>query len=189
MSYNHSKDESSDWKIVFHGGLFAMEKHTIKWYERAVRPPGVRLVLKNKEDKYLITKEFRSEQWGFDYRLPWGKVFDDLDSYLDVRYDETKLQKWVLKAARIEAKEEAWVDEIDNLKIIHTSKAGASVEWTLYYLTWSIIKLWEQDLWGDEAIHGIEVWFYSQQEILDMIHSWEMKEERSIAVLIKYFGK
>jgi hypothetical protein len=36
--------------------------------------------------RILITKEWRNEQNGFDYRLPGGKVFDSLREY------EEKLQ-------------------------------------------------------------------------------------------------
>gem|GEM_PF-3798677 len=30
MSYNYKKMKPEDWEIVFHGGLFIIEKHTIK---------------------------------------------------------------------------------------------------------------------------------------------------------------
>lgn len=176
----------TDWKIIFRWSLIAIEKHSLKWYERAVRPPGVRLILKNSQGKYLITKEFRHEQWGFDFRLPWGKVFDDLESYLQIRHNETDLEKSVLEAARIEAKEEAGIDEIKDLQIIHTSFAGASVEWTLYYLSWDIVSESEQNLAGEELVHGIEIGFYTKQEILKMIQDGDINEERSVAVLVRY---
>jgi len=175
-----------DWEIVFTGDLFAIERHIDKWYERAVRPPWVRLILKNPEWKICITREYREEQWWFDYRLPWGKVFDDLSSYIAVRDTPTLLKKAVYDACRIEAKQEVGVDIMTNLQIVHTSYAGASVEWTLFYASAVINTLSEQDLWGDELLHGIEVGFYAHKEVVNMIQNWEMREERSIAVLWKY---
>ena len=96
--------KNADWEIAFQGKLIAIEKNIKKWYERAVRPPWVRLILTNTEDKYILTKEFRHEQWGFDYRLPGWKVVDSLDEYLQIRYDEENLIHAVYEAAKIEAK-------------------------------------------------------------------------------------
>lgn len=182
----NNTENTNPWKIIFTWDLFAIEKHITKSYERAVRPPGTRLILKNPEWKYLINKEYRAEQWWFDYRLPGWKVFDDLKSYLVVRDDEEKLVQSVIAGAKLEAKEEAGVDEIKNIKIYSTSYAWASVEWTLYYISGKIASMSQQKLHWDELIHGIEVWFYSKKEIKDMIYRWMIKEERSVAVLIKY---
>lgn len=177
------------WKIIAKWDIIAFEKNEDNGYERAIRSPWVRLILKNSNWKYLITKEFREEQGWFDFRLPGGKVIDSLESYLNIRWDHHKTEKAVLEAAKIEAKEEAWIDEIKNLEIYHRSSCWATIEWDLYYTTWDIVSMSDQDLWWDEVIHGIGVWFYSEQQVLDMIHAWDMKEERSIAVLVKYFGK
>ncbi len=182
----NNTENTNPWKITFKWSLFAIEKHTSKSYERAVRPPGTRLILKNSEWKYLINKEYRAEQWWFDYRLPGWKVFDDLESYLAVRHDEEKLLSSVIEWAKLEAKEEAGVDEINNIKIYNASYAWASVEWTLYYVSGEIVSMSEQKLHWDELVHGIDVWFYSKKEIKDMISRSMIKEERSIAVLIKY---
>ena len=174
------------WQIIFTWSLFAIEKHLTKWYERAIRPPWVRLLLKNTENKYLLTREFRTEQGSFDYRLPWWKVFDTLDEYLQVRDNQTSFDTAVLQAAKIEAKEEAWVDEIKFMRIFHQSKAWASVEWDLYYVSGQIVSMSEQVLWGDELQHGIEIGFYTTAEILLMIKNWEVQEDRTVGVLCKY---
>ena len=180
--------QNVDWEIAFQGELIAIEKNTKKWYERAVRPPGVRLILKNTQWNYLLTKEFRHEQWGFDYRLPGWKVVDSLAAYLEIRYESKKLESAVYEAAKIEAKEEAWIEEIQDLEILSLSRDGASVEWDLYYLTGTATVFGEQDLWWDELIDGIHVWFYSKEKVLEMIRNWDMKEERSIAVLVKHLS-
>ncbi len=49
--------EKSLWNIVFRGDLVAVEKHEVKGYERAVRPPGVRLTLQNDKSEILLTSE------------------------------------------------------------------------------------------------------------------------------------
>lgn len=174
------------WETIFTWNLFAVEKYSEKWYERAVRPPWVRLLLKNSEGKYLLTHEFRQEQGTFDYRLPWGKVFDTLEAFLKVRDDQIALDEAVLQAAKLEAKEEAWIDEIEYLRIFHQSKAGASVEWDLYYVSGQIVSMSEQNLGWDEVIHGIETGFYTTAEILLMIKNGEILEDRTIGVLCKY---
>ena len=51
-------------------------------FELARRAPGVRLIICDRQNKtILLTKEFRQELDGWDYRLPGGKVFDSLDEY------------------------------------------------------------------------------------------------------------
>lgn len=176
---------NSDWEIVYKGKLIAIEKHVVKGFERAVRPPGVRLILKNTNGKILLTKEFRHEQDKHDYRLPGGKVFDDLESYLAVRYESDDLHSAVLAAATLEAKQEAGVT-VNNLFIYSKSVAGASVEWDLYYLTGEIKDKGEQELDGDEKEHGIEVGFYSKEEIFAMLKNNEISEDRSASVLFRY---
>ncbi len=108
---------NSDWEIIYKGSLIAIEKHVVKGFERAVRPPGVRLILRNADNQVLLTKEFRHEQGKYDYRLPGGKVVDTLDEYLTIREDKERLIEAVLKAAQIEAKQEAGIDHIDDLSI------------------------------------------------------------------------
>jgi hypothetical protein len=82
---------NEDWDIVYTGDFFAIEKHKTKGFEHAVRPPGLRLVLK-KDGRIVLTKEYRSEYNAFDYRLPGGKVFDSLEAFLAVRGDEQKIE-------------------------------------------------------------------------------------------------
>jgi hypothetical protein len=171
------------WETVFKGGLFIIEKHSVKWYERAVRPPGVRLILRDTEWKILITKEFRKEKNAFDFRLPWWKVFDDIDSFLSVRDNPEKLKQSVERACLLEAKQEAWIDGISNFKIIKKSVAGASIEWDLYYCRWIIDSISNQALDGDELYHGIEVHFFTDEEIIQMIQDWEITEDRTIGIL------
>jgi 8-oxo-dGTP pyrophosphatase MutT (NUDIX family) len=180
--------QNSDWNVVFKGNLIAVERHTAKGYERAVRPPGVRLILKNQTGEILLTEEFRSELNRKDFRLPGGKVFDDLDSYLKVRTDETKLSDAVLHAAKLEAKQETGVDAITDLKVVAKAVAGASVEWDLYYLSGIITAQSEQELEDEEKERGISVHFFPQETVKKMILDGSISEERTQAVLTRLFN-
>ncbi len=180
--------ETSPWQFVFTGDLVGVEKHVVKGYERAVRPPGVRLILNNADGHILLTKEFRQEQGKVDYRLPGGKVVDDLASYLAVRNDEQKLQMAVMKAAELEAKQEAGVDQISNLSILTKSAAGASVEWDLYYLTGEVQAMSHQELDGDEKVHGIEVGYYSPEAIIELLKSGDISEDRTAGFLSRFLS-
>jgi 8-oxo-dGTP pyrophosphatase MutT (NUDIX family) len=174
------------WKEEFRGNLIMIERHGGKGFERAVRPPGVRLILTNENGDILLTKEFRSEQGKDDFRLPGGKVFDDLSSYLEVRDNSEALNDAVMQAGKLEAKQEAGVDHINDLTLHSKSVAGASVEWDLYYLTGSIGKMGEQDLEEDEKERGIDVGFYTKEKVLEMLKSGEISEDRSSSVLFRY---
>jgi hypothetical protein len=175
--------------IVWKGDFFAIEKHAVKGWETAVRPPGVRLILHDAEGRILLTEEYRHELARKDYRLPGGKVFDDLDSFLAVRGDDAKLQEAVLCAARLEAKQEAGVDEIRDLSIFHRAIAGASVEWDLYYCAGTVVAQSEQELEEDEAARGIDVHFFSPADITRMITGGSIAEERTQAVLHRYLSR
>lgn len=187
MEGNPNNTESP-WKTVFTGDLLAIEKHGGKGFERAVRPPGVRLILKDAEDKLLLTREFRSELNTHDYRLPGGKVYDTLKEYLAVRGDTALLQAAVMNAAKLEAKQETGVDEIHDLQIFTRSTAGASVEWDLYYLSGNIGAISEQELEDDERERGIDVGFYTREEVLDMLKSGAIAEDRTVGVLFRYLS-
>lgn len=148
-----------------------------------MRPPGVRLFLTSSEGHVLLTEEFRTEVGRKDFRLPGGKVFDDLESYLAIRGDEPALDRAVLHAAALEAKQEAGVDEIADLAIISKSIAGASIEWDLYYVSGTIVSQSEQDLEEDERERGIAVHFFPVEKVREMLRDGSIGEERTHVVL------
>lgn len=180
-----SKDS---WDIAWKGQFFVIEKHPTKGWERAVRPPGVRLILHDDTGRILITEEYRSSLGRKDFRLPGGKVFDELDPYLAVRSDASVLEAAVLAAARLEAKQETGVDHIDDLRIFARSEAGASVEWDLWYLSGTIAARSEQELEADEAVHGIDVHFFAPDEVRQMLLDGRISEDRTAAVLARYLA-
>ena len=76
-------------KIVFQGKMIEVVHETIIapngkeiTLERGRRAPGVRLIIKTPDGKFLISKEERLKT-GTDYRLPGGRVFDSLVEYND----------------------------------------------------------------------------------------------------------
>lgn len=176
------KPENEQWEIVYMGEIICFEVLKSKGFERAVRAPGVRMVLRNKEGLILLTKEFRHEQASYDFRLPGGKVFDKLKDYLKVRGDKEAIMQAAINAVVAEAKQEAGVDEIIDLEHISTSKAGATMEWDLFYFKGVIDSMTDQALEGDET-YGIGVGFYTDDQILEMLKSKQILEDRSRSVL------
>ncbi len=178
-----AKKESA-WQVQFAGNLIQIEAND-KGHEKASRPPGVRLLLFNSDGKILLTKEYRNEQGKFDFRLPGGKVFDDLKSWLEVKDNKPGMEIAVLEAARLEAKQEAGITGIKDLQIFHTSKDGATMEWDLIYLKGEVAQTGEQELDGDEVIHGIETDYYTKEQVLKMIIDGEISEDRTVGVLCR----
>lgn len=99
--------------------------------EFARRSPGVRLIIP-KGDKILLSKEFRHEVGGYDYRLPGGKVYDSLDEYNSALKSNVDISEAAKQAAIKEAREEAGIN-IKDLNFIHKSICGATVVWDLFY--------------------------------------------------------
>lgn len=176
------------WQVAWKGEFFVIEKRPAKGWERAVRPPGVRLILHDDTGRILITEEFRSSLGRKDFRLPGGKVFDTLEPFLAIRGDEAALEEAVVRAARLEAKQEAGVDHIEGLRIYARSDAGASVEWDLFYLTGTIAAHSGQELEEDEAVHGIAVHFFTAEEVRAMIADGSISEGRTAGVLARYLA-
>lgn len=176
------------WEIVFKADIVAVEKNRGNGFERAVRSPGVRLILSNGSGWILLTKEFRPEQGRHDFRLPGGKVFDDLDSYLAARGDAQAVLGAVMEAGKAEAKQEAGVEEIGGLSLLSRSVAGTTIEWDLYYLAGTALKMGKPELLDDEAQDLAGAAFYPKEEVLRMLQAGDIAEDRSAAVLFRYLA-
>ena len=74
-------------------------------FEVVRRPPGVRCLV-IRDNKILLTKEYRAELAGFDYRVPGGKVFDTLNEFLSCVDNDNEMQVNIEKAVIREAHEE-----------------------------------------------------------------------------------
>lgn len=181
-----------DPKIMFAGKIVQLVFQDMeKWdkkitYERAERAPWVRVIIQNSDWKICLSREHRTElnsgEWWYDYRLPWGKVFDTL-----VEYNECRVSWWDLtiaseQAAIVEAKEEAWIVAND-AKFLYTSGCWTTMRRDLYYFLITDFSIGKQELHGMEHI---EVNWYTVKEVKRMCLKWEIQEDRSVAVLLRY---
>lgn len=149
------------------------------------RPPGIRALIINKEkQEILLSREFRYELNGWDYRLPGGKVFDSLAEYKESLQKGDVLEK-VEKTVPKEVSEEVGVT-VSSPKLIKVSKDGAGVVWDLYYYEITDYKINEEGahLEEDEVIDGF-LW-KSYDEVFALCMSGEIHEERTVAVLLTY---
>jgi len=170
------------WKIikVVHQLVKIEDKEFV--FEIAKRSPWVRLIICNR-DKILLTKEYRKELKGLDYRLPGGKVFDTLAEY---NKNKKNIKKYAPIAAKRECEEEVWLIPQDPI-LYHISTAWATIERDLYYYIvkkfkrhtkWQQLEVWEY----------IDVEWKTKKEILSLIKKWAMHEDRSVGVLLRYLS-
>ncbi len=155
----------------------------VKTFERAQRAPGVRIIVPS-DDQLLITREFRPEQGGQDFRLPGGKVFDSLTEFETALADGTDIMPIAERAARKELTEETGLTPL-SLRFLHRSPCGATVDWDLYYFVVDEFTLAE----GGQALEtGEEIvptWI-SRAEAEAMCLDGRIGEERSALVLLRY---
>lgn len=175
--------------IVFQWKIIEVVQQTVKIWDKeqlreiARRSPGVRLIITD-GDKILLTKEFRKELNGFDYRLPGGKVFDTLVEYNKHREN---IEPYCLVAAKRECEEETWLTPQD-MSLYHISKVWATIERDLYYYVITKYTAHEQ---GQQLELGedISVEWMTREDVLEIIKQWWMKEDRSVGVLMRYLAQ
>jgi ADP-ribose pyrophosphatase YjhB (NUDIX family) len=155
----------------------------VKTFEFARRSPGTRLIIP-KEDKILLSKEFRHEVEGYDYRLPGGKVYDSLEEYNLALQSGVDIGEMAKKAAIKEAREETGI-EIKDISFIHKSVCGATVVWDLFYFVVNDFSETSRQLEDGE---DIEVEYVSRDKVKEMCLNGTIGEERSALVLIRYLG-
>lgn len=149
------------------------------------RPPGIRALIVDYENmKILLSREFRYELNGWDYRLPGGKVFDSLSDYKKSILEDTVLEH-VEKTVPKEVMEEVGII-VKNSRLMKVSHDGAGVIWDLYYYEITDYELSKDGpkLEEDEVIEGF-VW-KDYDEIIDLCIQGEIHEERTIGVLLPY---
>ncbi len=152
--------------------------------EKARRSPGVRIIL-IKDNQVHLSKEFRLEVNGYDFRLPGGKVFDSLEEYNAALAGKQNLAEAAKQAAIKETREEMGFIVTD-AKLFHTSICGATVEWDLYYFVVTDFEQVSQQLEEDEVI---EVFPVSIEEAKAMCLDGRIDEERSALTLLRYLSK
>ncbi len=156
---------------------------TVLQFERAQRSPGVRLIAQNDTGHILLTKEWRYELEDYDYRLPGGKVADELRVWHELEasgmLDEAAKAKVIA-----EAKEEAGlIVEPEDVRLIEIVPDGTTVRWDLYYFEAKKFVESEQAL---ERGEDISTGWYSPAEILALMQTKKIREGRSVYILMPY---
>ncbi|NQV89486.1 MAG: NUDIX hydrolase [Parcubacteria group bacterium] len=178
-----------DEKIAFQGRIIEIvhQPHQVGEkvidFETARRSPGVRMILVE-DGKILLTKEYRAELGGDDYRLPGGKVFDRLEDYNTALKNGADLVGEAKEALKREALEETG-HVVTEAKHIHTTSPGATISWDLYYF---VVDQFAKHEHGQELEDGevIEPLWMSFDEVKELCLSGEVKEERTAAVLLRF---
>lgn len=152
-------------------------------FEFARRSPGTRLII-SRDDLILLTKEYRHETNGFDYRLPGGKVFDSLLEYHAARASGADIGESVMQAAIKEAREETGII-VETMHLFHKSICGATVVWDLFYYVVDQFTQGEQEL---EPGEDITVEFINREQVRKMCMDGSIGEERSALVLLRYLN-
>ncbi|MFH1276642.1 MAG: hypothetical protein ABIH82_06035 [Candidatus Woesearchaeota archaeon] len=176
-------------KIVFKGLMFEVVNQLFRegdrevTYKKVRRAPGTRLII-IKDKKILLTKEYRTELNGFDYRLPGGKVFDSLDEYNLALKENDDILVHAIKGAKKECLEETGLVPI-TINHFHTTSPGAMVQWDLFYF---IIDNFEnhQDGQQTEDSEIIEPLWRTYREVKQMCVNGEIKEDRTVGVLLRF---
>ncbi|MDO8565020.1 MAG: NUDIX hydrolase [bacterium] len=145
------------------------------------RPPGTRLIIV-KDDKVLLTKEYRFEIGEYDFRLPGGKVYDTLEEYKKALTSGVNIVEAAKAGAIKEAAEEAGI-KANNAAFLQKSICGMTVIWELFYF---LISDFTQDVQHLEQDEDIQVVWTDRNKAREMCLDGSMKEERSALVLLKY---
>lgn len=156
-------------------------------FETAERSPGVRTIVWTGHS-VLLNREWRHESEKWDYRLPGGKVFDDLKTYNASRSDPDEILRLSKRAATRELAEETGLSaDHQSLELIAKSVCGATIEWDLYYY---LLRLdGEAPICPPgvtEEGECISAAYHTVSDIVRFFLSGEICEDRSAAVLIRF---
>jgi hypothetical protein len=173
-------------KEIYTGKLFRVMHEEvdlwkkIKTFEYVERAPWVRIFVK-KDNAILITREYRRELDIYDYRLPWGKVFDRLEEYKKFLASGKNLEDAVIATTIKEAKEETGII-IHSCHIISKDTLWATVKRDLYYVQADDFdeRNMIQELGAGE---DISVHWMTTQQVLDLMKFGQMSESRTRAFL------
>jgi len=183
--------EDVNVKVAFRGKIFEVVQTTQpdgRVFERAVRAPGVRLIIANKVERtVLLTKEFRSELDAWDYRLPGGKAFDSLAEFDEFKVGDGDMAAAAERKAVAESNEEAGI-AVKSTQLFKKSTLGATVEWDLWCFE---VTDWEKSANGQQLETGEQIeadnWF-GYDEARQMILDGQMQEERVALILLQWLG-
>ena len=186
------ENSSNNEELLFEGKTFEIIKKNFISGEKsskieiARRSPGVRLIIV-KDNKMLITKEFRFELNDYDYRLPGGKVFDSLKEYKEALMKDSDILKHATEAAKKECLEETGLIA-KNIKHFLTANAGLTVKWDLFYF---IVDDFEENEKGQQLGFDEEIYvgWKTFDEVKELCLNNEIGEYRSVGVILSYILK
>lgn len=173
------KFEGQTFQIISQPWNFGGKIQTL---ERARRSPGVRLIIV-KDNKLLLTKEYRMELNGYDYRLPGGKVFDSLKEYNEALDSGKDMLEYAAEAAKKECIEETGL-VAKKIKHFQTTQAGQTIVWDLYYF---IVEDFEEKGQSPEFDEEIYPEWKTFGEIKELCSKNKISEDRSLGVLFRFF--
>ena len=135
----------------------------------------------------LLTKEYRYELQDYDYRLPGGKVFDELKYYKKALKNNSNIQKFALEAAKKECLEETGL-AVKKIKHFITSNAGLTVQWDMFYF---IVEDFEISPSGQELEESEEIYpeWKTFEEVKKLCLNGKIKEYRSVGIILSYLLK
>lgn len=169
-------------EFIVNGELKLVKRNMVR------RPPGIRAIIVDKKSKkILLSKEYRYELKKWDFRLPGGKVFDNIEEYKKSLENNTVLEN-VERTVAKEVKEEVGI-QIKNQSLFKITTAGSGVIWDLFYYEITDFKIIEngQQLEEHEFVEGF-VW-KTFNEIQEMCINQQINEDRSVGVLLTYVLK
>lgn len=177
-------------KVVFKGKFYEVIhqdmqcENEIKLFERVKRCPGTRNIVMSKDKKILISREYRHEVNGYDYRLPGGKVFDSLEEYSEFNKSGKDIIEVAKKNAKIELMSEVGIDA-KSFEHFHISICGTTVEWNLiYFIVTDFIDLGKRA--KHEAGEDITPFWMTKQEVINLCLEGKISEDRTVGVLLRY---
>ena len=179
------------FEIVEHDVVFS--DGSVKTFEYAERSPGVRSLLIH-DGKILLTKEWREEVGGWDYRLPGGKVFESAKEYQAFLEQNPHGKACALaaqKAAAREIGEEVGIEvNADDVQLSYISKCGTTVRWDLFYFC---VELNGDTLPSSEMVtpegEVIQNVWLSQDEVRDLCVQGQVAEDRTSNFLLRFVLK
>ena len=175
-------------KILFKWRIIEIVEKDVNWrkFEIARRSPWVRLIITDWE-RFLVSKEFRHEHNGYDYRLPGGKVFDTLEEFNKKIEDNENINEYAKNAAINECLQETWL-VVKSIEPISVSKAWATIERDLHYF---LVKDFEKSSKWQELEDGedISVERKSKDELIELCLNWSINEDISVWIILKYLLK
>jgi len=182
---------TSTQNIMYAGKMFQIvhqemsDGQDTKTFEMARRAPGTRIIFVRNQ-KILLTREFRYELDRYDYRLPGGKVFDRLGDYQAALDKGTDMVVEAKTAACREAIEEVGM-AVQDMEIIGISTCGATVQWDLYFFV--ARNFADQGTVHHESGEDLTHDWYEFNTVKDMCLDGRVNEERSAIQILKFIKK